>query len=475
MWVSCSYSIPLRFLLGDRPVSCLEIQPVFDETSMDPVFYQGDGDYPSSVQVCRVFDSRTKIDAILEDEVAEKYWNGEDIMQRPLFYRESIFYYDVDSDKDAPANRSCCISYDEEMNSWYEDRKDEYPYMFLPDAIQDAVRGWQPRKPDEPHPPKKPEGRPIKDSILPLLLWVPLVLISSILIVLSIAIGFYGGIFWAIVIGVVLGFVIRAKIVSKYDLVASSEMEREDKQYKIAFETYEKRLKEYQKELKVYEDRASRYKEYSHSEYVSYLLGICLDEYTPPTIEPNLTVVKQGPAERFFLCYLKERTNDDFEVLSNIQTKHYFRDGEKAYYYYPDIVLRNKQTGLMIDIEIDEPYVAKTGEPIHCLSDDDDRNNALVDDNWIVLRFTEEQVIRFPDICLAYIRTVCSSILTHTDCNIPSTWEFSQRHWSSYEARQMADSNDRLRYLPQDAHSSVYVPKKSIPANQNNDIVDLPF
>ena len=464
----------MEFLLGDRSVSCLEIQPEFDETSMAPVFYQGDGDYPSSIQVCRVLDSRTKIDAILEYEVAEKYWAGEDIMQRPLFYFETVHYYDVDSDK-ARIDRICRISYDEERNSWYDDRKEEYPYLFLPNAIQDAVRGWQPREPSKPHPPKKPEGRPIKDSLLSLLLWVPLVLVSTILTVLFIAIRVYGGIFWAIVIGVVLGFIIRGIIVSKYGLVAASEMNQEERQYKIAFEAYENRLKEYQEDLKVYEDRASRYKEYSHSEYVSYLLGVCLDEYTPPTIAPNVTVVKQGPAEHFFLGYLKERMNDDFEVLSNLQTEHYFRDGEKAYYYYPDIVLRNKPTGLMIDIEIDEPYVAKTGKPIHCYKDDEDRNYALVEDNWIVLRFTEEQIIRYPDICLAYIRTVCSSILTHTGCNIPTTWEFSQRHWSSYEASQMADSNYRLKYLPQDAHSSVYVPKKSIPANQNNDIVDLPF
>ena len=474
MRVFCSYSIPLDFLLGDRPVSCLDIQPEFDETTLAPVFYQGDDDYPSSVQVCRVLDSRTKMDAILAYEVAEKYWAGEDIMQKPLFYNETVQYYDVDSDKEILVDRSCCISYDEDINSGYDDRKEEYPYLFLPYAIQDAVSGRQPRKPTEPYPPKKPEGRPIKDSLLSLLLWVPLVLVSTILIVFSIAIRFYGGIFWAILIGVVLGFVIREKVVSKHNLVASSEMDQEDRKYKIALEAYEEKLKEYQEELKVYENLSFHYKEYSHSEYVSYLLGSCLDEYSPPAIEPNLTAVKQGPAERFFLSYLKERMSDDFDVLSNKQTKHYFRNGGGAY-YYPDIALRNKPTGLMIDIEIDEPYIAKTGAPIHCYKDDDDRNHALVDDNWIVLRFTEEQIIRFPDICMAYIRTVCSSILTHKGCDIPMTWEFSQNHWSSYEARQMADSNYRLKYLPKDAHRSVYVPKKSIPANQNTDIVDLSF
>ena len=201
MSVFCSYSIPLGFLLGDRPVSCLDIQPEFDETSMAPIFYQGDGDYPSSVQVCRVLDSRTKMNAILDYEVAEKYWAGEDILQKPLFYHETVHYYDVDSDKEFSVDRSCCISYDEDRDSGYDDRKEEYPYLFLPDAIQDAVRGWQPREPAEPHPPKKPEGRPIKESVLSLLLWGPLVLVSSILIVLCIAIRFYGGIFWAILIG----------------------------------------------------------------------------------------------------------------------------------------------------------------------------------------------------------------------------------------------------------------------------------
>lgn len=397
-------------------------------------------------------------------------------MQMPLFYCESIHYYDVDSDNNAPANRSCCISYKEEI-SLNDDREEDYPYVFLPAAIQDALRGWSPQKPTEPYPPQKPAGRPIKDSLLPLLLWVPLILISAILVGLSIAIHFYGGVIFAIMIGVISGVFIRNTIVSKYDLVASSEKDRQERDYTNALREYERRLKEYQTAMKVYEDRATHYKENSHSEYIRYLLGTCLDEYTPPTIESNLTAVRQGPAERFFFVYLKERMSDDFELLVDVQTKHYFRDGGKAYYYYPDIVIRNKPTGLMIDIEIDEPYVAKTGEPIHCYKDDDDRNDALVDDNWIVLRFTEEQVIRFPDICLAYIRTVCSDILTHSEkCNNPMTWGFTQRPWSSYESRQMADTNYRLKYLPKDAHRSVFVPKKSAPANQNDDDVELlPF
>jgi len=474
MGAFCSYSIPLEFLLGDRPVSCLDIQPEFDEESMDPVFYQGDDDCPSSVQVCWVLDSRTKMEAILEYELAEKYWAGENIMQRQLFYCETIHYQDVGPD--TLVDRSCRISYKDET-SMYDDRKEEYPYLFLPDAIQDAVSGLPPQKPNKPFPPKKPEGRPIKDSLLSLLLWVPLVLVSTILIVLSIAIRFYGGIFWAILIGVVLGFVLRAKVVSKHNLVASSEMDREDRRYKIALETYEKKLKEYQEELIVYENLDFRYKEYSHSEYVSYLLEACFDEYIPPTIEPRLTAVRQGPAERYFYSYLVERMGNDFELLTNIQTKHYFRDGGEIY-YYPDIALRNKPTGLMIDIEIDEPYIAKTGDPIHCYKDDDDRNHALVDDNWIVLRFTEEQVIRFPDICMAYIRTVCSSILTHKGCNIPMTWEFSQKHWDYYESKQMAESNYRLKYLPKDTYRSVYVsPKKAFPVQEKEykESEDLPF
>lgn len=470
MRVFCSYSIPLEFFV-DRPASCLDIQPEFDETSGAPIFYECD-DKPTSVQVCQVSDSRTKMEAILDYEVAERYWAGKDIMQSPLFYCESIQYYETDLDKGVRVHRNCLISYQEEILS-NDDRNNEYPYLFLPDAIQDAVDGRMPQKPVEPQPPQKPTGRPVKDSKLSLLLWVPLILISAILIVLSILIHFYGGIFWAIIIGVISGAAIRNKIVSKYDLVTLSEKEQQEKHYANSLRSYEKKFMEYKAALTVYEDCAANYKKKSHAEYVSYLLEVCLDKYTPPVIESNLSVVRQGPAERFFFSYLKERMPDAFEIHDNIRTKHYFRKGGEAY-YYPDIALRNKATGLMIDIEIDEPYVAKTGEPIHCLSDDDDRNHALVSDNWIVFRFTEEQIMRFPDICLAYIRTVCSSILTYTGCNKPTSLGFSQKHWIDYESRKMAESNYRLNYLPKDVHKNVYVPPKKEFTTQVED-ENLPF
>lgn len=473
MEVFCIHSIPLSYFLGGRPISSLNIQLEFDETSMTPIFYQGEDDYPSSVQVCKVSDSHTKMDAILAYDVAVKYLAGEDITQRPLFYNEEIRFEEVVPGKYAQTKRIHWLSYENE-NSRIDSSKDNYPYYLLPDALQDAVDGRVPRKPNEPHPPQKPEGRPINDSIWPLLFWGPLVVVSTILIVLSIAIGFYGGIIWALIIGVVVGLVSREKLVSKYDLVSSSEMDQRGKKYTSAFEAYKRNLKEYQEELRVYEDRVSRYKEYSRSDYIRYLLGICLNEYTPPTVESNLMAIKQGPGERFLYQYLKRAMSDNFEFLESIRTKHCFYNGGETY-YYPDIALRHKETGLMIDIEVDEPYIAKTGEPIHCEAQDKDRNKAFVLDNWIVFRFTEEQAIRFPEICLAYIRTVCSSLLNLSGCETPITWRFDQKQWGSFEASEMARSNYRLTYLPKETHSSVYVSPVKAFTDQIDENEDLPF
>ncbi|WP_013325708.1 DUF308 domain-containing protein [Gloeothece verrucosa] len=111
------------------------------------------------------------------------------------------------------------------------------------------------------------------------------------------------------------------------------------------------------------------------------------------------SLAQQGVSEKYF-----------FEIL-----KGYFKDlvsygGEfpipgSQLKYSHDIVYIDPTTGLHIDIEIDEPYEGKSKRPHHCIDDEKDkrRNQYFLENNWIIIRFAEEQVVRHPHSCCKLI------------------------------------------------------------------------
>lgn len=61
--------------------------------------------------------------------------------------------------------------------------------------------------------------------------------------------------------------------------------------------------------------------------------------------------------------------------------------------------------GLHIDIEIDEPYAWTTKEPHHCVDDsrDERRDRFFMERGWVVIRFSEKQVMKEPAACCGVI------------------------------------------------------------------------
>ena len=66
----------------------------------------------------------------------------------------------------------------------------------------------------------------------------------------------------------------------------------------------------------------------------------------------------------------------------------------------------------MIDIEIDEPYVLDNHKPIHYFNEasnrhcDQKRDNYFVKQNWIVIRFSEQQVCKQAYSCCKLIADI---------------------------------------------------------------------
>jgi hypothetical protein len=84
-----------------------------------------------------------------------------------------------------------------------------------------------------------------------------------------------------------------------------------------------------------------------------------------------------------------------------------------CYPYTADFAYIEPAMNLHIDIEVDEPYDYTSRQPRHYigLETEKKRNRFFTDRLWIVIRFSEEQVVRWPDSCFDTLRPRRAKIL----------------------------------------------------------------
>ncbi|MEI6379303.1 MAG: hypothetical protein WCO81_00225 [Cyanobacteriota bacterium ELA615] len=172
--------------------------------------------------------------------------------------------------------------------------------------------------------------------------------------------------------------------------------------------TFEQRIKnhknaisKYQESLKINKARLERHQQdYQKSltpqriaDYREQIkMEILASASNPNTINRN---VKSGRAEADFKEILA------IYFSKRIMVKKGFNIPNFHYPYIPDFIYWDKKSNLYIDIEIDEPYVYDNGEPIHYLGSQRDctRDRFFLEQNWLVIRFAEEQIIKYPHSC----------------------------------------------------------------------------
>jgi very-short-patch-repair endonuclease len=71
----------------------------------------------------------------------------------------------------------------------------------------------------------------------------------------------------------------------------------------------------------------------------------------------------------------------------------------------------HKETNIFIDIEIDEPYSFEERKPIHFDDSDCERDKYFAESGFIVIRFTEDQIIDNTYQCYFIIKKCISKIL----------------------------------------------------------------
>lgn len=152
---------------------------------------------------------------------------------------------------------------------------------------------------------------------------------------------------------------------------------------------------------------------------------------------------QKGSSEAYFFRYLKRYFPGC--VFDNLALRI------KDAHYFPDFVLYYEPHELWIDIEIDEPYSLPHGEPTHYIGADDRRNQFFLDKGWVIVRFTEEQVVRQPVACCRFLAELLQA-LTGDDSFLPElrtapSLTIRPYPWTEEDSRYMATYKTRQSYL----------------------------
>ena len=175
--------------------------------------------------------------------------------------------------------------------------------------------------------------------------------------------------------------------------------------------------------------------------------------------------INRGVTEDYFFEELRTALGNT--VSQNVKVS------SKKFELYPDIIYKCPKTGLLVDIEIDEPYVGYNGKPIHHEDSYDDlRNKTFLENRWIVVRLTERQVVQNLSGCLDLIMSIA-------DLTFFQNMEFDidiEKRWSKEVAYEMAFKRYRDTYLPKNLREKITIEKfKEIEILDKKESWDLPF
>lgn len=215
---------------------------------------------------------------------------------------------------------------------------------------------------------------------------------------------------------------------------------------------YKQRMAEYQQQLSEYENRYTRRLKLmamstqknsllleTRQKKLKALLKSCIQ------LPCNSSNAQQGVSEQQFFCYL-------LRYFPTVCQGMEFQISDSSFRYSADFILYHQQSGLGVDIEVDEPYEGRTGEPHHCVDQGKDsrRNQFFIDNNWIVIRFSEKQVVQHPDSCCKVIASAIAKVTGDYSYlvslqNVTTLPQEAQ--WTIKQAKRMAKTNYRQSYL----------------------------
>ncbi|WP_461640567.1 hypothetical protein [Labilibaculum euxinus] len=302
----------------------------------------------------------------------------------------------------------------------------DYPIIKYPNYHEIALKSEIPI----PEPPKEP-GKPILES-------GNMGCFSLIGIII--------GVFLAIKTGEVFLFISPFALFLLIDFaVMSGNKNKAQIDYEQKLNRYNIELSKYNKELTEYnilvQDTRNKYDTIRHRQII--LRNFIKERTSRPT---NKRVNQnQGASELFFKQYLLS----SFPYL--IITDHILGEFNCSEPYIPDFILQDNKTNLHIDIEIDEPYSLKSKRPIHYIENnkhiDNLRDSYFNKAGWYVVRFTEEQVLKYPKKCCGVIAQLLADTIGVKYPTLQEKLLMNTPCWTKSKAIELRSINYREKYL----------------------------
>ena len=208
------------------------------------------------------------------------------------------------------------------------------------------------------------------------------------------------------------------------------------------WKTYRRRMPKWHQASQLYQDQKRQFEQDEITAHQMTQISQCLSQTIPP--DGKNSRAREGRSEAAFGEVLK-----DF-FPGKIHSKRSLNIPEFRYPYTPDFIYFDPETGLYIDIEIDEPYDWRYRKPRHVQGcrKERRRNQFFLERGWGVIRFSEEQVMCWPDRCCKVISEAIAELFGNEMAaryreiqDLPV-----QRRWSLDDARQMERADARGQY-----------------------------
>lgn len=236
-----------------------------------------------------------------------------------------------------------------------------------------------------------------------------------------------------------------------------SRYEHKQNLNKINEDKYISQKEIYDKLLRQYEDDIKTYRLPSEKVRRDGLIRMEMKQKARTMLANTELTYYTGPLEGQMIGASEARL---FDALCSEFPGQIHRDrfltahGDGTYRHRPDMVYHNKDTQLVIAIEVDEPYVHGTLKPIHYVGEDSQRNEQFLRKGWLIVRFTEQQVVKHTQECVNFIRR-----LSHDLCVSEQLIDLAQceKLYFPQDARELCWTYDEALEMAYSGHRSSYM------------------
>jgi len=159
----------------------------------------------------------------------------------------------------------------------------------------------------------------------------------------------------------------------------------------------------------------------------------------------------KGKSHVFFLNHLIHHFGSKLKnskgILESLTYLNNYFTSKPTFFkpYVSDFAYVNDEIGLILLIEIDEPYTLQDKEPIHL--NDNDRNTFFLELNWVIMRFSEEQVLMYANECCNLISELILKFEEPSSSDyLSNSLPFIER-WNDFNIYRLINSNYRENYL----------------------------